>query len=66
MCFLLGCIPGHTGVLGTLPLTETSVSADPSGGSQLSGAGTGVHGNRLANNEAIFDELADGLTRVGV
>jgi hypothetical protein len=64
--FLLGGIPGHTGVLGTLPLTETSVSADPSGSGQLSGAGTRVHGDGLADNEAILDELADGLAGVGV
>lgn len=59
-------IPGHTGVLGTLPLTETSVSANSSGGGQLSGAGTGVHGDGLADDEAILNELADGLAGVGV
>ena len=59
-------IPGHTGVLGTLPLTETSVSANSSGGGQLSGAGTGVHGDGLADDKAILDELADGLAGVGV
>ncbi len=62
----VGGIPGHTGVLGTLPLTETTVSANSSGGSQLSGAGTGVHGDGLADDEAILDELADGLAGVGV
>lgn len=62
----MGGIPGHTGVLGTLPLTETTVSANSSGGSQLSGAGTGVHGDGLADDEAILNELADGLAGVGV
>jgi hypothetical protein len=59
-------LAGHTGVLGTLPLTETSVSANSSGGGQLSGTSTGVHCNRLADDEAIGDELADRLTGVGV
>ena len=59
-------LPGHTSVLGTLPLTETSVSADSSGGGQLSGTGTGVHGDGLSDDEAIGDELADGLAGVGV
>jgi hypothetical protein len=61
-----GCIPGHTGVLGTLPLTETTVAANPAGGVQLTSAGTGVHRDGLADDEAIVDELADGLTGVGV
>lgn len=36
------------------------------GGVQLTGAGPGVHGDGLADDEAIADELADGLTGVGV
>jgi len=60
------CIPGHTGVLGTLPLTETTVTADTAGGVQLTGTGARVHGDGLADDEAILDELADGLARVGV
>jgi hypothetical protein len=60
------CIPGHTGVLGTLPLTETTVTADAAGGVQLTGTGARVHGDGLADDEAILDELADGLARVGV
>lgn len=59
-------IPGHTSILGTLSLTETTVTADTASGSQLTGAGARVHGNGLADDEAIRDELADGLTRVGV
>jgi hypothetical protein len=41
----------------------TTVAA---GLSELTGAGTGVHGDGLADDEAIADELADGLARVGV
>ena len=60
------CIPGHTSILGTLPLTETTVTADAAGGVQLTGTGARVHGDRLADDEAILNELADGLARVGV
>ena len=60
------CIPGHTSVLGTLALTETTVTAVAAGLVELTGAGAGVHGNGLADDEAIADELADGLARVGV
>lgn len=60
------CIPGHTGVLGTLALTETTVTAVAAGLVELTGAGAGVHGDGLADDEAIADELADGLARVGV
>lgn len=59
-------IPRHTGISGTLSLTETSVSADAAGGVQFTGARARVHGDRLADDEAIGDELADGLARVGV
>ena len=59
-------VPGHTGILGTLSLTETTVSADTTSGVQLTGTGARVHGDRLADDEAIADQLADRLTRVGV
>ena len=49
-------IPGHTGVLGTLSLTETTVATEAASGVQLTGAGARVHG----------DGLADGLAGVGV
>lgn len=62
----VNCIPGHTSILGTLPLTETTVSANSSGSGQGSGTGTGVCGHRLADDEAIGNELADGLAGVGV
>jgi hypothetical protein len=59
-------LAGHTGVLGTLALTQTAVTTDAAGLVQLTGAGAGVHGNGLLDDETIADELADGLTRVGV
>lgn len=60
------CIPGHTGVLGTLTLTQTTVATLATGQVELTSAGTGVHGDGLADDQAIADELADGLARVGV
>lgn len=57
---------GHTGIGSTLALTEASVTTNPAGGGQLTGAGPRVHGDGLADDEAIADELADGLARVGV
>lgn len=59
-------LAGHTGLLGTLTLTQTAVSADSAGGVELTGTDAGVHGNGLADDEAIADELTDGLTGVGV
>ena len=59
-------IPGHTGVLGTLTLTQTAVSAVSAGLGELTGTRAGVHGDGLADDEAIADELADGLAGVGV
>ena len=56
----------HARVRGTLPLAEAAVSADAAGGGELSGTGSRVHGDLLADDEAIGDELADGLAGVGV
>ena len=56
----------HSGVGGTLPLTETTVTTNSASGGQLSGASTRVHGDGLADDEAICDKLADGLAGVGV
>jgi hypothetical protein len=42
------------------------VTAVAAGLVELTGAGTGVHGDGLADDQAIADELADGLARVGV
>lgn len=57
---------GHTSVGSTLSLTESTVSAFSSGQVELAGAGSRVHCHRLSDNEAIGDELSDGLARVGV
>lgn len=59
-------VPWHSGVLCTLSLTETSVSTDSSCSVQFSGTGSGVHGDRLADDEAIADQLSDCLTRIGI
>ena len=42
------------------------MTTDAAGGVQLTGTGARVHGDGLADDEAILDELADGLARVGV
>ena len=42
------------------------MSADAAGGIELAGASTGVHGHRLADDQAIADQLADGLPGVGI
>jgi hypothetical protein len=56
----------HTGVGSTLSLTVTTVATNTAGEVQLTSAGAGVHGDGLADDEAIGDQLADGLARVGV
>lgn len=58
-------LPRHSGVLGTLPLTEAPMSALAAGLSELTGAGPRVHGHGLLDDEAILEELLDGLARVG-
>lgn len=57
---------GHTGIGGTVTLTETAVATDPAGEVQLTRTRARVHGDGLLDDEAIGDELADGLPRVGV
>lgn len=42
------------------------MSTNSSSGSESSGTGTGVHGDGLADDEAILNELADGLAGVRV
>jgi hypothetical protein len=59
-------LAGHAGVGGTLALTEAAVSADPPGEVELAGPRAGVHGDGLADDEAIGDQLADRLPGVGV
>ena len=61
-----GCLPGHTSVGGTLPLTETTVAAFPAGKVELTGARARVLRHGLADDEAIGHELADSLAGVGV
>lgn len=56
----------HTGIGGTLALSEATVATDSSGEVQLTGTGTRVHGDGLSDDEAIGDELADRLAGVGV
>jgi hypothetical protein len=64
---LLGyCIPWHTSISRTLSLTKTTVSTNSASSCELTGAGSGVHGDGLADDEAICDELSDGLAGVGV
>lgn len=58
--------PGHTSLGGTLALTEATVATDAAGKVQLTSTGSRVHGDGLADDEAIGDELADGLAGVGV
>lgn len=62
----MSSIPRHTSIRGTLSLTKPAMSPNPSRRGQLSSSGTRVHCNRLLNDEAIGDELADRLTGVGV
>ena len=57
---------GHTGISGTLPLTVATMTALPPGQVKLASSGPGVLGNGLANDQAIGDELANCLARVGV
>jgi hypothetical protein len=63
---LLDSIPWHTGIGRTLPLTETTVSTNSPGSCEFAGTRPGVHGDGLADDEAICDELPDGLAGVGV
>ena len=60
------CIPRHTSIRSTLPLTEATVSADSSCGCEFPGARSRVHGDGLSDDEAICNELADGLAGVGI
>lgn len=59
-------LAGHTGIGGTLPLTEATVATVAAGEVQLAGAGPRVLGDGLADDQAIGDELAHGLAGVGV
>jgi hypothetical protein len=63
---MTGTIPGHTSILGTLALTQAAVSADPASRVELARPGPRVHRHRLADDQAIADQLADRLPGVGV
>lgn len=56
----------HTGVGSTLALTVATVATNSAGKVELTGARARVHRHGLSDDEAIGDQLADGLTRVGV
>lgn len=56
----------HTSISRTLPLTETTVPANSSSGCEFAGTRSRVHRYGLADDEAICNELADGLAGVGV
>lgn len=59
-------IPWHTSIGSTLPLTETTVSTNSTCCLELTSAGSRVHRDWLADDESIGNELADGLTGVGI
>lgn len=42
------------------------MSTNSTGGSEFAGAGSRVHGDGLSDDEAICDELSDGLAGVGI
>ena len=52
---------GHASILSTLPLTVAGVSALPAGLRVLTNARPRMDGNRLLDDKAVADELADVL-----
>jgi hypothetical protein len=59
-------LTGHTGIGGTLALTEATVATNPAGEVELTSPAARVHGDGLLDDQAIGDQLADGLTGVGI
>ena len=57
---------GHTGVGSTLSLTVATVAANSAGKVELASTGAGVHRDGLSDDEAIGNQLADRLARVGI
>lgn len=57
---------GHSCLLGTLPLTGTSVTAGTLGGVQVTSAGSGLADDGLPDDLSVLDQLADVGTGVGV
>jgi len=65
--FLEGAnVLGHTGIGGTLALTEATVATVTASEVEGTGARPRVHGNGLLDNESIGNELADRLAGVGI
>ncbi len=60
------CIPWHTSIRSTFPFTKTTMSTNSSSSLKITGSRSRVHSNRLANDEAIGDELPNGLAGVCV
>ena len=56
----------HTGIGGTLALTDTGVATLALGGQEFTGAGTGVDGGGLDDDATVLDELLHMGSRVGV
>jgi len=56
----------HTSFTSTLPLTNSSVATLTLGGQVLANAITGVDDLRLADDEAVLEQLADGQAGVGL
>lgn len=56
----------HTGIGRTLALTESLVATESLRVGVSTSAGTRVHGDWLADDKSISDQLADGLAGVGV
>lgn len=56
----------HSGVCRSLPFAGTGVSALTPGLSILADAGARVDGHWFADNETVFNEFTDVLSRVGV
>ena len=57
---------GHTGVSSTLSLTVTGVSTGTLGLTESASSGAGMASGRLVDDKTISNQLADGLTRVGL
>jgi len=56
----------HTSICSTLSLTKTTVSTNSSCSCEFPGARSRVHGDGLSDDEAICDELSDGLAGVSI
>ena len=59
-------VPRHPSISCTLPLTKATVPPNASGSGQFPSSSTRVHGDLFADNKAIGDEFADGLTGIGI